>query len=222
MASLPLPSRIIFPLKSIAGSMPCWKNITFSSLRPKYLRRKKNSLVMSIVLPLVMMYLRNENIPCHCKIWSLKEFVERTFFSVLRKCLKKTYIIRQTIPDKTEAHIIGSCFLKQIIHRNCSKSLQHVPWPCGKIVINIKIQVVLNLLLSEISLSDWLISEFFDQTNVYDVIVILCWQIHLNLHYGKRQTFPRHQNKSGNPSNNIQQSLTIFVWPFIFIYFPLV
>lgn len=162
MASLPLPSRIIFPLKSIAGSMPCWKNITFSSLRPKYLFCKKNSLVISIVLPLVMMYLRNENIPCHCKIWSLKEFVEKKFFFCLKEVFEKN-IIRQTIPDKTEAHIIGSCFLKQTIHRNCSKSLQHVPWPCGKIVINIKIpqhnhEVVLNLLLSEIRLTHFWVS----------------------------------------------------------------
>lgn len=53
-------SKIIFPSKLRAGSIPCWKKITFSLFKPKYLCFVKNSFVDSMVLPLVIIYLARD------------------------------------------------------------------------------------------------------------------------------------------------------------------
>lgn len=62
MDTLLFSSKIILPSKLIAGSIPCWKKMTFSFFKPKYLCLAKNSSVDCIVLPLVIIYLQEESV----------------------------------------------------------------------------------------------------------------------------------------------------------------
>lgn len=90
----------------------------------------------------------------------------------------------------TEVHKNDFLFLSKNYNTKTYLCSMYILWPRGKI----------NQILSEIIF----FCNDFMLTNIYLKTFLVG-----NLHYGTGKTLPQHKNKSGNPGDYIQQSLTI-------------